>query len=106
MPRSHRSIEKIRAADLLQGAAGFFADPDRVANMAVAGDVVRALAVRSRNEPAEMQRVARQGRVTGERRLARAVERSEKGALAGDRNEGRRGAWLRSLDRLGLGFDS
>jgi hypothetical protein len=25
---------------------------------------------------------------------------------AADRNEGRRGAWLRTLDRLGLGFDS
>jgi hypothetical protein len=23
-----------------------------------------------------------------------------------DRNEGRRGPWLRTLDRLGLGFDS
>ena len=23
-----------------------------------------------------------------------------------DRNEGRRGVWLRTLDRLGLGFDS
>ena len=25
---------------------------------------------------------------------------------AADRNEGRRGAWLTLLDRLGLGFDS
>jgi hypothetical protein len=25
---------------------------------------------------------------------------------AADRNEGRRGVWLRTLDRLGLGFDS
>jgi hypothetical protein len=25
---------------------------------------------------------------------------------AADRNEGRRGLWLRTLDRLGLGFDS
>jgi len=25
---------------------------------------------------------------------------------AADRNEGRRGVWLKTLDRLGLGFDS
>jgi len=25
---------------------------------------------------------------------------------AADRNDGRRGLWLRTLDRLGLGFDS
>jgi hypothetical protein len=25
---------------------------------------------------------------------------------AADRHEGRRGVWLRTLDRLGLGFDS
>jgi glycine/D-amino acid oxidase-like deaminating enzyme len=35
-----------------------------------------------------------------------AVELTQRGLAKADRNEGRRGPWLRLLDRLGLGFDS
>jgi glycine/D-amino acid oxidase-like deaminating enzyme len=37
---------------------------------------------------------------------ALAVELTQRGLAKADRNEGRRGPWLRLLDRLGLGFDS
>ncbi len=35
-----------------------------------------------------------------------AVELTQRGLAKADRNEGRRGPWLRLLDGLGLGFDS
>jgi glycine/D-amino acid oxidase-like deaminating enzyme len=35
-----------------------------------------------------------------------AIELTRRGLAAADRNRGRRGLWLRALDRLGLGFDS
>jgi glycine/D-amino acid oxidase-like deaminating enzyme len=35
-----------------------------------------------------------------------AIELTRRGLAAADRNRGRRGPWLRTLDRLGLGFDS
>jgi hypothetical protein len=34
------------------------------------------------------------------------VEVTQRALARADRNEGRRGPWLRLLDRLGLGFDS
>jgi glycine/D-amino acid oxidase-like deaminating enzyme len=34
------------------------------------------------------------------------IELTRRGLAAADRNHGRRGPWLRTLDRLGLGFDS
>ena len=35
-----------------------------------------------------------------------AIELTRRGLAAADRDRGRRGLWLRTLDRLGLGFDS
>ena len=37
---------------------------------------------------------------------ARVIQLTRNRLAAADRNEGRRGIWLRTLDRLGLGFDS
>jgi hypothetical protein len=34
------------------------------------------------------------------------IEMTQRGLARADRNEGRRGTWLRLLDQLGLGFDS
>jgi hypothetical protein len=34
------------------------------------------------------------------------IELTRNRLAAADRREGRRGLWLRALDRLGLGFDS
>jgi hypothetical protein len=34
------------------------------------------------------------------------IRLTQRGLDAADRHEGRRGPWLRLLDRLGLGFDS
>jgi glycine/D-amino acid oxidase-like deaminating enzyme len=34
------------------------------------------------------------------------IELTQRGLARADRNEGRRGPWLRLLDRMGLGFDS
>jgi hypothetical protein len=34
------------------------------------------------------------------------VQYTRRQLAAADRNQGRRGPWLRLLDRLGLGFDS
>ncbi|MDX6700951.1 MAG: hypothetical protein QOF26_1177, partial [Baekduia sp.] len=34
------------------------------------------------------------------------IRLTQRGLAAADRNDGRRGPWLRTLDRLGLGFDS
>ena len=34
------------------------------------------------------------------------IQLTRRALARADRNEGRRGPWLRTLDRLGLGFDS
>jgi hypothetical protein len=34
------------------------------------------------------------------------IELTRRSLAAADRNQGRRNLWLRTLDRLGLGFDS
>jgi hypothetical protein len=34
------------------------------------------------------------------------IQATRRGLARADQNEGRRGPWLRLLDRLGLGFDS
>ena len=34
------------------------------------------------------------------------IQLTRRSLAAADRNQGRRNAWLRTLDRLGLGFDS
>ena len=78
---------KSGTGETLQFVSGFGADLARILAMAGAGDVVRGGAVRPRDQAAELQRVARQRGVAGDRRLAGAVELGEEGALAGDRGE-------------------
>jgi hypothetical protein len=61
----------------------------------VPSEALRLRAVRSRPLPFPPEPARYAGIQLTRRALARA-----------DRNAGRRGPWLRTLDRLGLGFDS
>ena len=67
---------------MLQFAAGFLADLHRVAQMAIAGDVMRGAAIGPRDQAAEMQGVAFKRGVAGDRRFARAIERGEERPFA------------------------
>src|SRR3989304_2598553 len=80
-------IKEAGASETLEFVSGFGADLARVLARAGSGDVVSGSAVRPRDQAAELQRVARQRGVPGDRRLAGAVKLGQEGTLAGNRGE-------------------
>src|SRR5664280_2988349 len=84
--RDHALVKESGAGLRFEFASRFASDQDRILAKARSGDVVRGGAIRPRDQPAEMNRIAGNIGVTADRRLAGAVEHREKGALAGKRS--------------------
>src|SRR5215471_15130173 len=72
---------------MLELASGIGTDRRRILAMPSAGDIMRGAAVRTCDQSAELDSVTGYGGMTGNRRLARALERSKECAFAS--NSGR-----------------
>src|SRR3974390_449620 len=84
---THCSIEEAAASTMFQLAPRFSADVGRIFAIPRACDIVRSPAARPHDPAAELQPVARELSMPGDRRLTGPVKLGKKGALASKRGK-------------------